>query len=220
MPEAARACFICAAERTRNCAASGSARGTGILTDAAGVARAGDDCVRGGISMGSKSSKKDFLGSSGVASGDGAAPPCRACWTSLARRSRYCLAVEDAYFVSWRMCRSRAPCARKKSRARPLPPRFMASSWPRVHVSMSTLRTNVRCVPRRRWPPAQSRQMKTPNVDDAQMGLRCGQSKHVRLSALASSFRKTRSRSSLGTGTSAMPAVCAVVRTAPADAAR
>ena len=44
------------------CAASGSARGTGILTDAAGVARAGDDCVRGGISMGSKSSKKDFLG--------------------------------------------------------------------------------------------------------------------------------------------------------------
>ena len=64
--------------------------------------------------------------------------------------------------------------------------------------------------------PRQSRQMKTPNVDDAQMGLRCGQAKVVRLSALASSFRKTRSRSSARRA-SAMPAVVLRERTAPAE---
>ena len=41
------------------------------------------------------------------------------------------------------------------------------------------------CVPSRRCPPAQSRQMKTPKVDDAQIGFRCEQSKQTRFSAIA-----------------------------------
>ena len=48
-----------------------------------------------------------------------------------------------------------------------------------VHSSNSTDLTNVMCTPIRRCEAEQSRQMNTPYVADAHVGLRAGQSKQV-----------------------------------------
>jgi hypothetical protein len=66
---------------------------------------------------------------------------------------------------------------------------------------MSTERTNERCTPRRRWYPEQSRQMSTPYVTVAHVGLRFAQSKQLLFAAFARSLWNHASRTSVGTYT-------------------